>query len=98
LHSFLVVDRFDATAMKMESGRNSCQRSLHPIGQIYRILVGVVCKFCVVFARAPARALRREVGTALALNPDRDAFGRFDAPGERQIADNGQPPASCSLQ
>jgi hypothetical protein len=35
-------------AMKMESGWNSCQRSLHPIGQIYRILVGVVCKFCVV--------------------------------------------------
>src|ERR1700687_3201349 len=35
-------------AMKMESGWNSCQRSLHSIGQIYRILVGVVCKFCVV--------------------------------------------------
>ena len=34
--------------MKMESGWNSCQQSLHPIGQIYRILVGVVCKFCVV--------------------------------------------------
>jgi hypothetical protein len=48
LHSFLVVDRIDATAMKMESGWNSCQQPLHPMGQIYRILVGVVCKFCVV--------------------------------------------------
>src|SRR6266404_874988 len=34
--------------MKMEAGWNSCQRSLHPIAQIYRILVSVVCKFCVV--------------------------------------------------
>src|SRR2546423_7850919 len=34
--------------MKMESGWNPCQQPLHPIGQIYRILVGVVSKFCVV--------------------------------------------------
>src|SRR5256886_15396040 len=32
----------------MESGWNPCQQPLHPIGQIYRILVGVVSKFCVV--------------------------------------------------
>jgi hypothetical protein len=47
LHSFLVVDRFDAgdengVRVELLSG------SLHSIGQIYRILVGVVCKFCVV--------------------------------------------------
>jgi hypothetical protein len=74
LHSFLVVDRFDATAMKMESGWNSCQRSLHPIAQIYRILVGVVCKFCVVFARAPAWVLRWREWIALALHPGQDAL------------------------
>jgi hypothetical protein len=73
LHSFLVVDRFDATAMKMESGWNSCQRSLRPIGQIYRILVGVVCKFCVV-------AQGVGLGVASARIGSRSRCGRPDAP------------------
>jgi hypothetical protein len=64
-----VVDRFDATAMNMEADRSPVTDPDSPSEQIYRILVGEVCKSCVqesLGAMGVASAGIRPVPTAVA--------------------------------